>query len=152
MVLVNVSRGLSSPITLEADHNDILSARDSGFLQIHAETCHEILDAILMAYRLAEDERVMLPVLVNLDGFTLSFTREPVVTPAPEAVASFYPLTNRTTRLFVATSLWLKEQRYWVALSTATFAINNTWLKSMPSMYTSKSRMSFKTILDGTMA
>jgi pyruvate ferredoxin oxidoreductase alpha subunit len=91
MVLVNVSRGLSSPITLEADHNDILSARDSGFLQIHAETCQEILDAILMAYRLAEDERVMLPVLVNLDGFTLSFTREPVVTPAPEAVASFLP-------------------------------------------------------------
>ncbi len=91
MVLVNVSRGLSSPITLEADHNDILSARDSGFLQIHAETCQEVLDAILMAYRLAEDERVMLPVLVNLDGFTLSFTREPVVTPAPEAVAAFLP-------------------------------------------------------------
>jgi pyruvate ferredoxin oxidoreductase alpha subunit len=91
MVLVNVSRGLSSPSTLEADHNDILSARDSGFLQIHTETCQEILDAILMAYRLAEDERVMLPVLVNLDGFTLSFTREPVVTPAPEAVASFLP-------------------------------------------------------------
>ena len=91
MVLVNVSRGLSSPITLEADHNDILSARDSGFLQIHTETCQEILDSILMAYRLAEDERVMLPVLVNLDGFTLSFTREPVVTPTPEAVAAFLP-------------------------------------------------------------
>ncbi|ETW97381.1 MAG: pyruvate synthase [Candidatus Entotheonella factor] len=91
MVLINVSRGLSSPITLEADHNDILSARDSGFLQIHAETCQEILDSILMAYRLAEDERVMLPVLVNLDGFTLSFTREPVVTPEPEAVSTFLP-------------------------------------------------------------
>lgn len=91
MVLVNVSRGLASPITLEADHNDVLSARDSGFLQIHAETCQEILDTILMAYRLAEDARVMLPVLVNLDGFTLSFTREPVVTPAPEAVAAFLP-------------------------------------------------------------
>ena len=91
LVLVNVSRGLSSPITLEADHNDILSARDSGFLQIHAETCQEVLDSILMAYRLAEDERVMLPVLVNLDGFTLSFTREPVERPTPEAVADFLP-------------------------------------------------------------
>jgi pyruvate ferredoxin oxidoreductase alpha subunit len=91
MVLVNVSRGLSSPITLEADHNDILSARDSGFLQIHAETCQEVLDTILMAYRLAEDERVMLPILVNLDGFTLSFTREPVMTPEPAAVAAFLP-------------------------------------------------------------
>ena len=53
----------------------MLAARDAGFLQIHAETCQEVLDSILMAYRIAEDERVMLPVIVNLDGFTLSFTR-----------------------------------------------------------------------------
>ena len=91
LVLVNVSRGLSSPITLEADHNDILAARDSGFLQIHTETCQEVVDTILMAYRLAEDRRVMLPVLVNLDGFTLSFTREPVLLPEPGAVAAFLP-------------------------------------------------------------
>src|SRR3989338_2015223 len=56
LVMVNVSRGLSAPITLEPDHNDILSARDSGFLQIHCETCQEVLDSILIAYRLAEDE------------------------------------------------------------------------------------------------
>jgi pyruvate ferredoxin oxidoreductase alpha subunit len=91
LVMVNVSRGLASPITLEADHNDILSARDSGFLQIHAETCQEVLDAILMAYRMAEDERVMLPVLVNLDGFSLSFTREPVAVPSGEEVKEFLP-------------------------------------------------------------
>ena len=91
LVLVNVSRGLASPITLEADHNDILSARDSGFLQIHTETCQEVLDTVLMAYRLAEDQRVMLPVLVNLDGFTLSFTREPVTIPHSDAVAAFLP-------------------------------------------------------------
>lgn len=91
LVLVNVSRALASPITLEADHNDILSARDSGFLQIHTETCQEVLDSILMAYRLAEDARVMLPVLINLDGFTLSFTREPVEMPLASAVAEFLP-------------------------------------------------------------
>ncbi|MEK7297400.1 MAG: pyruvate synthase, partial [Planctomycetota bacterium] len=60
LVMLNVSRGLSSPITLEPDHNDVLAARDSGFLQIHCETCQEALDSILMAYRLAEDERVLL--------------------------------------------------------------------------------------------
>jgi len=43
LVLVNVSRGLSSPITLEADHNDILAARDSSFIQIHTETCQEVV-------------------------------------------------------------------------------------------------------------
>ncbi len=100
LVVVNVSRGLSSPITLEADHNDILSARDSGFLQIHAETCQEVMDSILMAYRLAEDERVMLPALVNLDGFTLSFTREPVVLPEAEAVAAFLP-TYQPSHAFI---------------------------------------------------
>ncbi len=91
LVLVNVSRALAAPITLESDHNDVLAARDAGFLQIHAETCQEVLDSILMAYRIAEDERVMLPVIVNLDGFTLSFTREPVSLPDPNKVREFLP-------------------------------------------------------------
>ena len=54
-VLVNVSRGLAAPITLEPDHNDVLAARDSGFLQLHCATCQEVLDDVLIAYRLAED-------------------------------------------------------------------------------------------------
>jgi pyruvate ferredoxin oxidoreductase alpha subunit len=90
-VLVNVSRGLASPITLESDHNDVLSARDSGFLQIHTETCQEVLDSILIAYRLAEHPQIQLPVLVNLDGFTLSFTREPVEVPELDRVRAFLP-------------------------------------------------------------
>ena len=89
LVLVNVSRGLAAPITLEADHNDVLAARDTGFLQIHCATCQEVLDSVLMAFRLAEDRRVRLPVLVNQDGFFLSFTREPVSLPDPEAAAAF---------------------------------------------------------------
>jgi len=88
-VLVNVSRGLASPITLEPDHNDVLAARDSGFLQIHCATCQEVLDSILMAYRLAENDRVRLPVMVNLDGFYLSFTREPVTLPDAKTAADF---------------------------------------------------------------
>jgi pyruvate ferredoxin oxidoreductase alpha subunit len=91
LVLVNVSRGLASPITLEPDHNDVLAARDSGFLQIHAETCQEVLDSILMAYRISEDSRVLLPAIVNLDGFYLSFTREPVVLPDLDQVREFLP-------------------------------------------------------------
>ncbi len=91
LVLVNVSRALASPITLEPDHNDVLAARDCGFLQIHAETCQEVLDSILMAYRIAEDPRVCLPVMVNLDGFYLSFTREPVSRPDREQARAFLP-------------------------------------------------------------
>ena len=88
-VLVNVSRGLSAPITLEPDHNDVLATRDTGFLQIHCATCQEVLDSILIAYRLAEDVRVRLPVIVNQDGFYLSFTREPVVIPDAGLAAEF---------------------------------------------------------------
>jgi len=91
LVMVNVSRGLSAPITLEPDHNDVLAARDCGFLQIHCSTCQEVLDSVLLAYRLAEDPRVRLPVLVNLDGFYLSFTREPVVIPDQVTVDRFLP-------------------------------------------------------------
>lgn len=90
-VMINVSRGLASPLTLESDHNDILAARDSGFLQIHCSTCQEVLDSVLLAYRLGEDERVRLPVIVNLDGFYLSFTREPVEIPDPQTVVRFLP-------------------------------------------------------------
>ncbi|ATX82452.1 pyruvate ferredoxin oxidoreductase, alpha subunit [Mariprofundus ferrinatatus] len=88
-VLVNVSRGLAAPITLEPDHNDIMAARDCGFLQIHCATCQEVLDAVLIAYRLGESSQVRLPVIVNLDGFYLSFTREPVEIPDPDAAAAF---------------------------------------------------------------
>ncbi|MDR4497972.1 MAG: pyruvate synthase [Candidatus Scalindua sp.] len=90
-VLINVSRGLSAPITLEPDHNDVLSTRDTGLIQLHVETCQEILDTILMAFRIAEDERVFLPVLINMDGFYLSFTREPVEIPGLDKVKEFLP-------------------------------------------------------------
>ncbi len=86
---MNVSRGLAAPITLEADHNDILAARDSGALQIHCASCQEVVDSVLMAYRLAEHASVRLPVIVNIDGFQLSFTREPVDLPDARAAAEF---------------------------------------------------------------
>ncbi len=91
LVLINVSRAVSAPITLEPDHNDILSARDTGIIQIHAETCQEVLYSILMAYKISEDDRVLLPVLINMDGFYLSFTREPVLIPDKSEVKGFLP-------------------------------------------------------------
>ena len=103
-VLINVSRGLSAPITLEPDHNDVLAARDSGFLQIHCATCQEVLDSTLLAYRLAEHERVRLPVIVNQDGFYLSFTREPVEVPDAQAAAEFVGEYNTQNMRFRASS------------------------------------------------
>ncbi|HEY5604424.1 MAG TPA: pyruvate synthase [Gammaproteobacteria bacterium] len=104
LVMVNVSRGLSAPITLEPDHNDVLAARDSGFLQIHCATCQEVLDSTLIAYRLAEHERVRLPVIVNQDGFYLSFTREPVELPDSKLAAEFVGDYNAENMRFRASS------------------------------------------------
>lgn len=101
-VLVNVSRGLQTPITLEPDHNDVLAARDSGCLQFHCATCQEVVDSVLLAYRVAEDRRVRLPAIVNLDGFHLSFTREPVAIPSPEAADAFLPAFDPETTRFTA--------------------------------------------------
>jgi len=88
-VMINVSRGLSSPLTLESDHNDIMAARDTGCLQLHCATCQEVLDSVLMAYRIAEHPDIRLPVIVNLDGFYLSYTREPVSIPDIEESRKF---------------------------------------------------------------
>lgn len=98
-VLVNVSRALASPITLECDHNDILAARDSGCIQIHCSTCQEVLDSVIMAYKIGENSDIRLPVIVNLDGFYLSFTREPVSVPDKDNVTAYLgeynPLKDR---------------------------------------------------------
>ncbi len=102
LVLINVSRAIAAPITLEPDHNDVLSTRDSCLIQIHVETCQEILDTILMAYRISEDEKVLLPVLINMDGFYLSFTREPVLVPDKNKVRSFLPEYNPRHAFFKA--------------------------------------------------
>jgi pyruvate ferredoxin oxidoreductase alpha subunit len=101
LVLVNVSRALAAPIALEPDHNDVFAARDTGFIQLHAETCQEVLDMVLLGYRIAEDARVRLPAIVNLDGFFLSFTRERVELPEAERVATFLP-EYRATNPFSA--------------------------------------------------
>ncbi len=103
-VLVNVSRALAAPVTLEPDHNDVLAARDSGFLQLHCSTCQEVLDGVLLAYRIAEDSRVRLPMIVNLDGFYLSFTREPVEVPTAKEAKAFLPPFDSKGMSFRASS------------------------------------------------
>lgn len=91
LVIVNVSRALAAPISLEPDHNDILAARDSGCLQFHCADCQEVLDAVLMAYRITEASNVRLPAIINLDGFYLSFTREQVILPDIAEADAYLP-------------------------------------------------------------
>ncbi len=72
IVMANVNRALGPGWNTWAEHTDAFSQRDTGWLQVFVGTVQEAYDATLMAFRIAEDERVLLPMMVNLDGFALS--------------------------------------------------------------------------------
>ncbi|NLV25885.1 MAG: pyruvate ferredoxin oxidoreductase [Methanomicrobiales archaeon] len=72
IVMANVNRALGPGWNVWAEHTDSLQARDTGWLQVYVATVQEAYDATLMAFRIAEDRRVYLPVMINLDGFSLS--------------------------------------------------------------------------------
>lgn len=89
MVLVNANRALGAPWNIWADQSDSLSQRDTGWLQFYAETAQEALDSIVLAHSLAQ--KVMLPIMVNIDGFILSHTMESLDVPTQKDVDDFLP-------------------------------------------------------------
>ncbi len=91
IVMMNANRALAVPWALLSDHRDSLSQLDSGWIQVYCEDAQETLDMIIQAYRVAEDERVMTPMMVNLDGFVLTHTYELVELPDQAALKSFLP-------------------------------------------------------------
>ena len=80
VVMAVANRALSAPINIHGDHSDSMAQRDSGWIQMYAENAQEAYDSIIQAFRIAENADVLLPVMVGLDGFTLSHTLENVKT------------------------------------------------------------------------
>jgi len=78
VVMAIANRALSAPLNIHGDHSDSMTERDSGWIQIYVENAQEAYDSIIQAFRIAENNKVLLPVLVGLDGFTLSHTLENV--------------------------------------------------------------------------
>jgi pyruvate ferredoxin oxidoreductase alpha subunit len=79
---------------------DIISARDTGWIQIIVEDCQEIFDTIIMAFRLGEDYNIQLPVMVNYDGFYISYLAQAVEIAAQEDVDRFLaPLQEQPQRM-----------------------------------------------------
>jgi pyruvate ferredoxin oxidoreductase alpha subunit len=101
-IIMNVmNRALSAPINIHCDHSDAMGARDSSWIQIHAENVQEAYDNIIQAVRIAEHENVRLPVMTNMDGFTLSHATERLETLDDQKVQKFigkfkamYPLLD----------------------------------------------------------
>ncbi len=89
IVMTNVNRCLSAPINIHCDHSDSMGARDSGWIQIYSESAQEAYDNIIQAVRIGEDEKVRLPVMVNMDGFIVSHSIERVELLEDESVKNF---------------------------------------------------------------
>lgn len=89
IVMCVASREMMSPTTTAGGQQDVFAMREAGWIQLFAESNQEILDLVIQAYRIAEDERVLLPVNVCYDGYYSSHLIERVVIPDQEAVDSF---------------------------------------------------------------
>jgi len=99
IVMAVVNRALSAPINIHNDHSDMMGSRDCGWIQIYAEDAQEAYDWTLQAFRIAEDHRVLLPVTVNLDGFTISHAMEGVSVLEDDDVSNFVRKRNPLYRL-----------------------------------------------------
>jgi pyruvate/2-oxoacid:ferredoxin oxidoreductase alpha subunit len=89
VVMANVNRAVGPGWNIWADQSDSLSQRDTGWIQIYCESNQEVLDSVIMAFRLAE--QTMLPVMLCFDGFFLSHTSEIVDVPERAQVDKFLP-------------------------------------------------------------
>ncbi|MFC2007918.1 transketolase C-terminal domain-containing protein [Chloroflexota bacterium] len=91
IVMTVANRALSSPLSVWGDHSDMMAVRDTGWIQIIVENGQETIDNVLCAFRIAEDKRVLIPVMVHVDGFHLTHVIEPIVFPEQSEVDEFLP-------------------------------------------------------------
>jgi len=121
VVLCCVNRSVSAPINIWNDQQDIMAVRDAGMVQLFAESVQESCDLHLQAFKIGEDPDIMLPVVVNIDGFTLSHGFEAVEFPEQSAVDVFLPAYRAPYKLDVNNPMTLGplcgpeyylEQRY----------------------------------------
>lgn len=89
VVLAVGNRALSAPINGFADHGEAMGARDAGWITLYSENVQEAYDNIIQAFRIGEDQRVRLPVMVCLDGFLLTHTSENITLEDDEAIKEF---------------------------------------------------------------
>ncbi|MEM2964332.1 MAG: pyruvate ferredoxin oxidoreductase [Candidatus Bathyarchaeia archaeon] len=100
IVMCVANRALSAPLNIHCDHSDMMGSRDCGWIQVFVENAQEVYDWVIQSFRIAEDEDVLLPVAVNLDGFTLS-----------HALEDFIALEDAEVRDFVG----VRKPKHWLA-------------------------------------
>jgi pyruvate ferredoxin oxidoreductase alpha subunit len=91
VVMTVADRALSGPLSVWGDHSDAMSVRDTGWIQVFSENAQQVFDLTLCAFKIAEDPRVLFPMMVHLDGFHLSHVVEPLFLLEQEDVDGFLP-------------------------------------------------------------
>ena len=99
IVMVNANRALAPPWNLYCDHTDSLAQRDTGWVQYYCNDVQDVIDSVLIAYRVAE--QALLPVMINMDAFYLTHTTEPIEIPDQAEVDRFLQPFNPTSKLDV---------------------------------------------------
>ncbi|HEC69457.1 MAG TPA: pyruvate ferredoxin oxidoreductase [Candidatus Omnitrophica bacterium] len=138
VMLVCANRALSAPINIWNDHQDSIALRDSGWIQFYAENHQEVVDFILQGYKIGENPKIMLPVMVCMDGYILTHGMEVVDIPSQEQVDKFLPPYNPPYKLDIDNPLSLgllgdptvyMETRYAIQDT-----LNNDVLKLIPQV------------------
>jgi len=99
VVLTCANRAVSAPINIWNDQQDAMTVRDSGWIMLFAEDNQEAVDFHLLAFKLAE--HLQIPVMVNVDGFILTHTFEPLEMPSAAQVKKFLPDYNPSSGQFL---------------------------------------------------
>ena len=89
VVMCNINRVIGPGWNIWVDENDSISQRDTGWIQFYCSSNQEIFDTVIQAFKLAEHEKVVLPVMVNLNAFILSHTSMPADIPDQKVVDAF---------------------------------------------------------------
>ena len=100
IVMADINRAMAPPWTIWTDQNDSLSQRDTGWMQFYCQSNQEVLDSVIMAYKVAE--KVLMPVMIVLDAFSLSHTYEIVDLPDQALVDRYLPPFDYKYKLSVS--------------------------------------------------
>ncbi len=91
IVLTVANRALSSPLSVWGDHSDAMATRDCGWIQVFITSGQEAFDQTICAFKIAEDPKVLFPIMVHMDGFHVTHVVEPIILLDQEEVDSFLP-------------------------------------------------------------
>ncbi len=91
IVMTIANRSLSGPISIWNDHSDVMSVRDIGWIQLFCEDGQEAMELTIASFKIAEDHRVLLPTIMNMDGFILTHMIEPIEFPEQADIDAYLP-------------------------------------------------------------